>query len=111
MEELWIERGRQRVRVPIEQMDWLEAEGNYVRIHAGETAGMMRMTLARAEESLGAHGFIRVHRSVLCRRDAIAAVSRSGTGALRARLVNGEEVPVGRNYRATVMALTRVPQN
>jgi hypothetical protein len=109
MEALWIERSRQKVRVPIDQMDWLEAEGNYVRIHAGDTAGMMRMTLARAEESLGAHGFIRVHRSVLCRRDAIAAVLRSGTGALRARLVSGDEVPVGRSYRAIVMALTMKP--
>lgn len=108
---LWIERNRQRVRVPIEQIDWLEAEGDYVRIHAGETAGTMRMTLAKAEEALGAHGFIRVHRSFLCRRDAIAAVSRIGTGALRARLVNGEEVPVGRSYRANVIALTRASRD
>ena len=111
IEAFWIERNRQRVRVPIEKIDWLEAEGDYVRIHAGETAGLMRMTLARAEESLGGHGFMRIHRSVLCSRDAIAAVSRSSTGALRARLVNGEDVPIGRSYRATVMGFTRKLQN
>ena len=106
-ETLWVERNRQRVRVPVDRIEWVEAEGDYVRFHAGDAGGAIRMTLSAAEKMLAPHGFIRVHRSVLCRSGAIVALERTRSGALRAELKSGEKVPVGRSFAELVTGLAR----
>lgn len=106
-ETLWVERNRQRVRVPVDRIEWVEAEGDYVRLHAGEAGGSIRMTLSAAERMLGPHGFIRVHRSVLARSSAIVALERTRSGALRAELRSGAKVPVGRRFADLVTGLAR----
>ena len=106
-ETFWAERNRQRVRVPVERIEWVEAEGDYIRLHAGESGGTIRMTLSAAARLLGPHGFIRVHRSVLCRRGAIVALERTRSGTLRAELENGDKIPVGRRFASLVTGLAR----
>lgn len=102
---LWVSRGRETVRVPIESIDWIEAEGDYVRLHASGGGGLMRGTLTGLEETLDSRIFSRVHRSAICRRSAIAAMLRKPSGAMAVRLESGAEVPVGRRYRDSVAAL------
>lgn len=109
LDALWAERNRQRVRVPLDQVEWLEAEGDYVRLHAGEAGGTIRMTLSHAEKLLEGQGFLRVHRSVLCRRDSIVAVSRTRTGAMKAELAGGDTIPVGRSFASMVGEMARPP--
>ena len=106
-ETLWVERNRQRVRLPIERIEWVEAEGDYIRLHAGDVGGTIRMTLSAAEKLLGPHGFTRVHRSVLCRSGAIVALERTRSGAMRVELEGGDKVPVGRRYANLVTGLAR----
>jgi len=102
---LWIERGRQRVRVPLAEIDMIQADGDYLRVHSGDAEGLIRMTMVNAERRLAPLGFVRVHRSILCKRGAITAVFRSSTGAMKARLRDGREIPVGRNYRPVIADL------
>jgi hypothetical protein len=102
---LWVSRGRETARVPIEAIDWIEAEGDYVRLHARTGGGLMRGTLTSLEARLDPRVFARVHRSAICRRSAIAAMLRKPSGAMAVRLDNGAEVPVGRRYRDSVAAL------
>jgi hypothetical protein len=102
---LWVSRGRERVRVPVAAIEWIEAEGDYVRLHAGASGGLLRATLSGLEQTLDPDRFARVHRSVICRRDLIAALLRKPSGALAVRLEGGAEVPVGRRYRDTVIAV------
>ncbi|MBS0504517.1 MAG: LytTR family transcriptional regulator [Proteobacteria bacterium] len=102
---LWVSRGRETVRVPVDTIDWIEAEGDYVRLHANGSGGLMRGTLTSLEETLDPHIFAPVHRSAICRRSAIAAMLRKPTGAIAVRLESGAEVPVGRRYRDSVAAL------
>lgn len=102
---LWVSRGRETVRVPVDTIDWIEAEGDYVRLHASGGGGLMRGTLTGLEETLDPQIFARVHRSAICRRSAIAAMLRKPTGAIAVRLESGAEVPVGRRYRDSVAAL------
>ncbi|MGQ0589272.1 MAG: LytR/AlgR family response regulator transcription factor [Sphingosinicella sp.] len=106
-ETLWAERNRQRVRLPVERIEWVEAEGDYIRLHAGDAGGTIRMTLSAAARMLGPHGFIRVHRSVLCRQGAIVALERTRSGALRAELQGGDKVPVGRRFADLVTGLAQ----
>lgn len=102
---LWVSRGRETARVPVDTIDWIEAEGDYVRLHARSGGGLMRGTLTGLEDKLDPHIFARVHRSAICRRSAIAAMLRKPSGAMAVRLDSGAEVPVGRRYRDSVAAV------
>lgn len=106
----WIKTGRHTVRIPHGSVEWIEAEGNYARIHAIDTAhGLVRMTLAGIEAELDPADFIRIHRSALCRRSAIRGYRRKPSGAMIALLASGAEAPLGRAYAKVLVEQTRMP--
>ena len=47
------------------EIDWLEADGKHVVLHAGRETHVVRQTLAGLERRLGPHGFVRIHRSAI----------------------------------------------
>jgi hypothetical protein len=101
----WIERAGARHRVAASDVEWFAAEGNYVQLHGrgdGAPLGLVRATLAGIESSLDRAGFVRLHRSIICRASAIRALRRLPTGASVAVLENGAELAVGRRYRPLV---------
>jgi two-component system response regulator AlgR len=98
LESLWIHRHRERVRVAVEDIEWIEAYGDYARIHGPRVSGLARITLNALEEKLDPEQFLRVHRSAICRRGSIVSLRRRATGAMNVRLASGEEAPVGRRY-------------
>ncbi|GAO40854.1 hypothetical protein SCH01S_52_00370 [Sphingomonas changbaiensis NBRC 104936] len=102
---LWVSRGRETVRVPVDSIEWIEAEGDYVRLHARAGGGLLRATLSGLETKLDPAVFARVHRSAICRRSAIVAMLRKPSGAIAVRIDTGAEVPVGRSYRDAVAEL------
>ena len=53
------------------EIDWVEADGDYVRLHAGPECHLLRSTLAEMEQRLEPEGFVRVHRSRLVNLDRI----------------------------------------
>ena len=106
-DSLWAQRHRQIVRIPIATLEWAEAEGNYVRLHAADGGGIIRMPLSMLETKLDAEAFLRVHRSALCRIDAIRALRRKSSGALLAVLASGAEVPVGRSVGKQVAEIVK----
>lgn len=97
LDSLWIHRHRERVRVPVDGIEWIEGYGDYARIHGRQT-GLARMTLGSLEEKLDPARFVRVHRSAICRRESIVSLRRRPTGAMTAVLASGDEAPVGRRY-------------
>lgn len=98
-EGFWVKTGRQAVRIAHDDIEWIEAEGNYVRIHSRDAAhGLVRMSLAGLAAELDGEQFIRIHRSALCRRSAIKGYRRKPSGAMLVRLASGVEAPLGRSY-------------
>ena len=65
------------------EIDWIEAEGNYVRIHFGKQSSLMRETLTRLAAQLDPRKFPRIHRSRLVNMIAFRNCSRgrAATGA------------------------------
>jgi len=100
--EFWVQRRAEHLRVPVEDVEWIEAERDYVRIHAKGEAYLMRDTIRSLAERLDPECFVRVHRSAIVRRDLVAAVRHAAYGALRISLANGAEVPVGRTYTRAI---------
>ncbi len=109
-DSLWAHRHQEFVRIPLEQIVWIEAERDYVRIHAKEGGGLMRTTLTALHAELDPGCFIRVHRSAICRRSEITGLQRRPTGALRLSLSNGDWAPVGRSYGRSLRAFLKQMQ-
>ena len=108
LDALWVHRHREFVRVPVEEIDWIEGHGDYARIHGAQNGGLARTTLTALEEQLDPERFIRVHRSAICRKAAIVSLRRRATGAMSVMLANGDEAPVGRAYVSGLRALLRI---
>lgn len=83
---------------------WAEAAGNYVELHTAAGALLHRTSLAALERELAPHGFARIHRSRLVRRDAVRAVETNASGDFEAVLTNGAQVGGSRRYRAALDA-------
>jgi len=103
--EIWIRDRTGAVRIEKSRIDWVEAEGDYVRIHCGPRSWLMRGTLASMEERLDSRTFARVHRSAIVNRRRIARVAVTDTGSRRLELETGVEVPVGRAFESRIAEL------
>lgn len=79
------------------QLDWVAAAGNYVELHGAGRTLLHRAPLSRVEAQLSRHGFVRVHRSTLVRRDRIARVR-----PLDVILHDGTSLRTGSRYRAAL---------
>jgi DNA-binding LytR/AlgR family response regulator len=100
--EFWIKDRGQWIRVPVESIDWVEAERDYMRLHCGARSYLLRVTMAALEGALDPEEWMRVHRSCLVRRTRVGAVRRTASGGLVVRLSTGAEVRVGRAYASAV---------
>ena len=83
----------------VEELDWAEAEGNYVKLHFGRESHLQRETLAALESRLDPARFVRVHRSALVNLDRIRELRPLFHGEHVIVLQSGAEVALGRQYR------------
>ena len=88
-----------------DEVDWIEAQGNYVALHVRQEIRLLRQTLAEMEARLKDHGFIRTHRSALVNRLRMQAIIPPERGPLGVRLVSGEIAPLSESRRAEVLRL------
>lgn len=86
--------------VEVDRIDWVEAEGNYVRLHTRDGAHLVRETLTAVLERLGVERFARIHRSRLVRLAQVAELRVAGGGDCDVVLVTGERLGLSRSFRA-----------
>jgi two-component system LytT family response regulator len=91
--------------VRADEIDWLEADGDYVRIHAGKATHVVRDTIAEVTSRLPAERFVRVHRSIVVNTERIREVQPWFKGDYVLILNDGTKLRSGRTYRAVVQAL------
>ncbi|KQQ87136.1 LytTR family DNA-binding domain-containing protein [Massilia sp. Leaf139] len=92
-------------QVRVADIDWCEAQGNYVALHTAAGSPLHRVALSRLEEHLDPAQFLRVHRGVIVRRTQAAGLSVVGDGSYLLRLRGGAEVPVSERYVTAVREL------
>ena len=87
------------VIVPVARIDWIEAYGNYVRLHVGKTVYLMRERLSRFEQRLRPREFARIHRSAIVRLDAVRDMKPWFSGDYLVYLADGTQLKLSRGYR------------
>lgn len=102
-EAIEVRDGARRHFVPLSEVAWIEAAGNYVELHRGATPILHRAPLSQMERRLQGVGFVRIHRSRLVRRAAIAEVESKPSGDYVVRLLDGRELAGSRRYRRPLL--------
>ena len=102
-EVLEVRDGARRHFVPLADVLWVEAAGNYVELHRHGASVLHRASLAQMEAKLAREDFLRIHRSRLVRRSMIAAVESKPSGDFIVRLADRGELAGSRRYRAPLL--------
>ena len=89
-------------------IDWAEAAGNYVELHAQGGAILHRTSLAALEAELGAHGFARIHRSRLVRLAAVRSLETTASGDFEVTLADGTTIGGSRRFRTALADHTKL---
>jgi two-component system, LytTR family, response regulator len=86
--------------LPVSDIRWIGAEGNYVRLCTSTESHLLRETMAHLEERLDPRGFLRVHRSFIVNLKYVKEVRREADGDSVVIMDSGHKVALGRSYRA-----------
>ncbi len=113
--EFWVPHRSELLRIAADDVTRIDAERDYVRLHVttkvadlaaqGNRSYLLLQTIAGLEARLDPTRFIRVHRSVILRRDRIAGLRHDGLGVWSVELAEGTPVRIGRTYLARVKAI------
>ncbi len=107
-EQLTVNQGRNVSWVNVDDIEWIEAADYYAQVHAHGRSHLVRETLQKLEERLGAR-FLRVHRGALVHTRFIERLDRLPNGELIVVLKSGTRVDVSRARRAGVMRKLNPP--
>ncbi len=88
LERFVVRGGGRLVFVPVESVDWIEAAGNYVRLHQGGKEHLLRRSLSGLARRLGGR-FVRIRRTALVNTHAITALEPYGKGSYVVHLRGG----------------------
>lgn len=82
-----------------DEIDWIEAASNYVKLFSNGKGHLVRHTMNEMERKLDPSQFLRIHRSIIVNVKKIRGVQPCNSGEFIVTLVNGKELPSSRGYR------------
>jgi two-component system, LytTR family, response regulator len=85
--------------VNVAEIDWVEADGDYVSVHVKSKSWLLRETIAAAEARLALSGFVRIHRSTLVNIYHVRELLPLSKGEFTVVLLDGTQLKLSRNYR------------
>jgi len=100
-----IKAGGRLVFLNLDEIDWIEAAANYVKLNVGNTSYLLREGIGRISERLDPGSFIRVHRSTIVNVNKIKELQPCDSGEYIAVLRNGKELSCSRGCRAQLQQL------
>ena len=107
-ERLLVKSGSRIVAVQTSDIEWVEAAGNYARIHTSDSKHLVRESISNLESVLGKTRFARVHRSTIVNLDKIKELRPWFSGEMIIILQNGTELKLSRTYRRELEQRIRV---
>ncbi|MES2163663.1 MAG: LytTR family DNA-binding domain-containing protein [Pseudomonadota bacterium] len=100
-----VKRRGQLVSLPLSEVDWIEAQGNYVALHVGAEQLLVRDTVSGFCARLDAGQFLRIHRSMIVAVDRIRRVEALSNGDALLHLTHGGPLRASRSHAAAVRAV------
>ena len=100
-------RGSKHYFVPVADVDWIEAEGNYVRLQTGERSHLIRETMKALEAKLDPAEFVRIHRSMLVAVARIESVQAREHGEYLVTMRGGAKFVSSRGYSERLRRMLR----
>jgi two-component system, LytTR family, response regulator len=97
---LVIKAGGRVVFLSFDEIDWVEAAANYVKLNVGKQSYLLREGIGRIAERLGPSQFIRIHRSIIVNLEKIKELQPVNSGEYIVVLKDGKELSCSRGYRA-----------
>jgi two-component system LytT family response regulator len=88
--------------VDVAEIDWLEAEDYYVKLHVGKQSHLIRETLSNLEKQLDPAAFLRIHRSTIVNTSRIKELKQHFRGEYFVILKDGAKLKLSRSYRDAV---------
>jgi two-component system LytT family response regulator len=105
-----IRNGRETVRVPVQAIEWVDAAGDYLCIHANGNTHILRATMREMENLLDPRLFQRVHRSTIVNLTRVKSLRAHMNGEYFLRLEGGQELKLSRTYRDKVEYFLKRPR-
>jgi len=100
LRHLLVTHGERSVFLPVERIDWIESDRNYVTLHASGHSFVVRSTLTALAGRLDPARFLRINRSQLVRLDAVREVQPWSHGDRHLRMHDGSTLIWSRRFRA-----------
>jgi two-component system LytT family response regulator len=100
-------RGAKHYFIRTSDIDWIEADGNYLRLWTGDRSHLVRETMKAAEERLDAAAFVRIHRSTIVAIDRIESIQAQDNGDYVVTMQSGAKLASSRGYADRIRGLLR----
>jgi two-component system, LytTR family, response regulator len=98
LERFAVRSGENTIFVPVNDVDWIEAFQNYVRLHAGPATYLLHVPMNTIESVLDSNRFLRIHRSYIVNVRRIARLWSIAHGQYAVELKSGQRLQSGRTY-------------
>jgi two-component system LytT family response regulator len=104
IEKIIVRSGDRVTLLRAEELDWVEAAGNYMRVHRQGEAHLIRQTMNDMEGRLDPQRFLRIHRCTIVNMERIKSLQPIFHGDYAVHLHDGTQLTLTRNYRAKAAA-------
>ncbi|MCB0718936.1 MAG: response regulator transcription factor [Bacteroidetes bacterium] len=88
--------------VSVNEIEWIEAAGNYANLHVGSREVLIRQTMKSLEKRLDPETFIRIHRSTIVNVDCIREITPTFNGDYEVTLSRGDKLTLSRSHRSAL---------
>ena len=103
-ERILIKSGSRTIFLRKGSIEWVEAQGDYVKFHIGKESHLLRETMTAAAAHLDPNRFVRIHRSRIVNLDHVREIRPLWGGDYSVWLRDGTELTMSRTYRANMQA-------
>jgi two-component system LytT family response regulator len=99
LDRIVVRAGGRVLFLRVDELDWVESAGNYVRLHAGAEEYLYRETMSRMEEALDPGKFARIHRSTIVNVERVKELHPLFRGDYTVVLRSGRQLTLSKAYR------------
>lgn len=108
-ERIVVKENGKMIFVTVSEIDWLEAAGNYVKVHLGKESHLIRTTMAAMEKRLNPATFVRIHRKTIINITKVKELQPWINGEYKVVLSSSVQLVMSRNYRDNLIRSISAP--